>query len=62
MSDEFPEGWKWIPQRKKWHYFVRGHSLCGVMRARVGTFNKVADGGPDACKTCQGKLDKQHAI
>lgn len=59
MSEQSPEGWKWIRQRKKWHYFVDGRSLCGAMRSMAGTFNLIADGGPDGCKICQMVLSKR---
>lgn len=51
------EGWVWLSNSPKWHYFVKGRSLCG----RFGLFGKhdfVQEDGssPDNCKACQKKL------
>ncbi len=56
------EGWKWLINATKWHYFVKYESLCG----RWGTFGmddleKGMDDSPDNCKMCRRKLKARQA-
>ncbi len=56
------EGWKWLFNATKWHYFVDHESLCG----RWGTFtmNELEQGNdksPDNCKMCRRKLKARQA-
>lgn len=56
------EGWKWLMNATKWHYFVDHESLCG----RWGTFTMDAleqgnDNSPDNCKMCRRKLKARQA-
>jgi len=53
----FREGWTWLYNAKKWHYFVDNRSLCG----RWGLFSSVSlkqgnDNGSDNCAACKKKL------
>lgn len=56
------EGWKWLMNATKWHYFVDHDSLCG----RWGTFTmddleQGNDKSPDNCKMCRRKLKARQA-
>lgn len=54
------EGWKWLVNSTKAHYFVDGKSLCG----RWLTFSKGYEKGnidsPDNCKACVKRYKKEH--
>ncbi len=54
------EGWKWLINSTKYHYFRDNRSLCG----RYGVFSMgdvTPDNGVNAddCKCCRKKLDKE---
>ena len=60
MSDhetERLEGWTWLHNSPKWHYFRKGRSLCG----RWGLFlvgepmDPEDKDSPDNCKACWRK-------
>lgn len=57
---ENTEGWTWLSNATKWHYFIRedGKSLCG----KWGLFGSPEleqgdDDSEDNCKACQKKLE-----
>ena len=53
----FKEGWTWLHNSKKWHYFVDGRSLCGrwMLFSNPG-LEQGNDDSPDNCKACSKKL------
>ena len=58
-SDEINEGWTWLYNTTKWHYFKEGRSLCGKwMVLSKQDYELGNDDSPDNCKTCQKKLAK----
>jgi hypothetical protein len=65
MNGKLREGW-WMPFRsRKYHYFVKGRSLCGgwgfpdhsALEPDTGNMEK----GPDDCAACFKKLVKLRA-
>ena len=60
MAD-FKEGWNYLVNSPKWHYFRDGRSLC----RRWGIYGKNEDsqqgnnGSPDNCKACRTALEKE---
>ena len=60
MSEK-KEGWTWLYNSKKWHYFRDGRSLCGKW-GRFGspdTLEQGKDDSPDNCAVCRKKLAKE---
>lgn len=61
VANTKPEGWGWLTNSPKWHYFQDGRSLCG----RWFTFSKNFEDGnetsPDNCKSCVTKKQKAEA-
>lgn len=60
--EKLTEGWKWLINATKWHYFVDYQSLCG----RWGTFTMDSleqgnDESPDNCKMCKKRLKARQA-
>jgi len=55
MSEQ--EGWTWLINSRKWHYFVGPRSLCRRW-ALVGNpeLEKGNDDSPDNCAACKRKL------
>jgi len=54
------EGWGWLTNSRKWHYFVDGKSLCGKWWA-PWLRNDVEQGNndsPDNCAECKRRLKK----
>lgn len=50
------EGWTWLMNSPKWHYFREGRSLCGKwMILSHGGLQDDGGDGPDACSTCRRK-------
>jgi len=52
------EGWTWLYNATKWHYFVDGRSLCGKYML-FGQGNDLEQGhnnSPDNCVSCKRKL------
>lgn len=50
------EGWTWLSNSTKWHYFVDGISLCGKWRLLVtGDLEQGKDDSPDNCAACKKK-------
>ena len=55
------QGWKWLFNTRKWHYFVDGRSLCrkwGTLG--VGGCEDTNHDSPDNCKTCRRALEKKY--
>ena len=53
----FKEGWTWLLNAKKWHYFVDGRALCGKwMLFSTPELEQGNDNSPDNCVVCQKKL------
>ena len=69
MSTEHPtaeqraEGWTWLSNSRKWHYFIRadGRSLCGKYLLFKVPDELEADDGPsvDNCAGCVKALRKR---
>jgi hypothetical protein len=54
------EGWNWLVNTPKWHYFRGGISLCGSwMGLGLKEYEQGGDDSPDNCKACQKKLAKE---
>jgi hypothetical protein len=57
-EDKNKEGWTWLFNSKKWHYFRENKSLCGgfmlLGRPRLEQGNNTS---PDNCKRCLKKLN-----
>jgi hypothetical protein len=56
------EGWTYLLNAPKWHYFVGGRSLC----RRWALFSTTAlesgnDDSTDNCKSCRVELEKRRA-
>lgn len=56
------EGWTWLYNSKKWHYFVDHKSLCRKWMLLIATDLQIGnDSSPDNCKQCQKLLVKRNA-
>jgi len=54
------EGWGYIHNSPKWHYFIDGRSLCGRwLSLGLGKLEQGSDSSPDNCKACRRKLEKR---
>lgn len=57
---EIKEGWGWLINSTKWHYFVDGRSLCRrwqiLFPIKLERGNKDS---PDNCKACRKILNKR---
>ena len=55
------EGWTYLFNSTKWHYFRDGRSLCGKFALLLsGALEKGNDSSPDNCAACKRKkLTKQ---
>ena len=56
-KEKLKEGWGYLINSTKWHYFRNGRSLCG----KWGILSDKAlelgnDDSPDNCKACKKKL------
>jgi hypothetical protein len=56
MSEQHSEGWTWLFNSRKWHYFRDQKSLCGKW-AILGnpTLEQGNDRSPDNCASCKRK-------
>jgi len=52
------EGWTWLWNARKDHYFRNGRSLCGRWMCLGGDFYDFPD-PHTACATCMKKLEKE---
>jgi hypothetical protein len=54
------EGWGWLYNARKWHYFRDRRSLCGRwLGLGLGELQQGNDNSPDNCPTCAKKLLKE---
>lgn len=54
------EGWNWLLNSSKWHYFRGGRSLCGNwLGLGLTEYQQGNDESPDNCKACRKKLVKE---
>jgi len=55
------EGWNWIYNSPKWHYFVDGVSLCKrwMLFSIPKNLEQGNNNSPDNCKTCRKALLKR---
>jgi hypothetical protein len=60
-ATQIDEGWKWLFNSPKWHYFIKGKSLCGRWLSFGGGYQKGNDDSPDNCKACAKALKKLKA-
>lgn len=57
---ENKEGWTWLRNSPKWHYFVDGRSLCKrFMLFSTSKLEQGQDESPDNCKSCMKALIKR---
>ena len=63
MSERINEGWTWLVNSRKWHYFTQDKlSLCGkFMLLSLGALEAGNDDSPDNCAACKKKLAKRKA-
>lgn len=65
MSQQFDkqrEGWGWVHQSPKWHYFVNGRSLCSRwLGLGLGELEQGKDDSPDNCTACKKALQRRKA-
>lgn len=55
------EGWGWIKNSPKWHYFIDGRSLCGRWAYFDRELEQENDESPDNCTACKKALAKRKA-
>ena len=54
------EGWTWLSNSTKWHYFVDGKSLCGkFMLFSTSGLEQGNDNSQDNCMPCRRKLEER---
>jgi len=56
------EGWTWLVNSKKWHYFKEARSLCGkfvLFKKPVDGFETGNNDSKDNCIACNKKLCSQ---
>lgn len=54
------EGWTWLWNAKKEHYFVDGRSLCGRWGlVGPGDLHRSKDDSPNNCRECVRRLAQQ---
>jgi hypothetical protein len=60
MNETINEGWTWLFNSKKWHYFRNKKSLCGKFALLgKGEFEQGNDKSPDNCAMCKWKRLKE---
>jgi len=63
MKEPNKEGWTWLINSTKWHYFRNGKSLCGKwMTFGNPDLEQGNNNSPDNCKSCRNKLLKETAL
>jgi hypothetical protein len=55
------EGWTYLYNSPKWHYFRGGRSLCKRWMTFGSEFEQGMDKSPDNCKGCMTALEKERA-
>jgi len=61
-GDKMNEGWTWLINSRKWHYFRDSRSLCGkfaLFDPMSGDLERGNDDSPDNCAACKRKLEKE---
>ena len=60
---EITEGWGWLLNSTKWHYFLAdGKSMCGKwLRLSNDDQEQGNDDSPDNCAACRKKLKARKA-
>lgn len=57
------EGWTWLHNSTRWHYFDEGRSLCGKwMILSCDNLEIGNDNSPDNCAACGKKLAGRQAL
>lgn len=62
MTDHKIEGWTWLINARKWHYFRNGRSLCGqqmILKHPAEGYELDNPNSPDNCPRCRAKLVKE---
>ena len=62
MDKNKEEGWTWLQNSKKWHYFRNKKSLCGKWSLFIHPNEGYELGNNDSsdnCTTCRKKLEKE---
>lgn len=59
MSTKITEGWKWLMNAPKAHYFRDGRALCRRWMYLGSEFDTDIAASPDDCKICTAKLAKE---
>ncbi len=55
------EGWTWLYNSRKWHFFRNGRSLCGnFLLLQTGELEGDKD-SPDTCAACWKKRQHEKA-
>lgn len=65
MSEPPKEGWNWMYNARKWHYFRERRSLCCKWWLPLGELDCLQQGkdeSPDNCVTCKNILRKEKKI
>jgi len=55
------EGWTYLYNSPKWHYFRDGRSLCGKWMTFSKELERREIDSPDNCVACKKKRDKELA-
>ncbi len=56
------EGWTWLVNSRKWHYFRNSRSLCGKFMLLGSMLDELVQGNnnsPDNCLICRRKREKE---
>lgn len=61
VEEKHNEGWNWIYNSPKWHYFVDGKSLCKrwMLFSTPKNLEQGNNNSPDNCKLCRKTLEKR---
>ena len=62
MMTQNKEGWTWLFNSRKDHYFVDGRSLCGRWLCFSDDVEIGDDDNKDNCKACQRELKKRKKL
>lgn len=55
------EGWAWLSNATKWHYFRDSRSLCRRWMFLGDELESGKDNSPDNCESCKRALVKERA-
>ncbi len=63
MSEDIKEGWTWLINATKWHYFRDNRSLCGkyglIGGHKLHEFDPKDEPSSDNCSACWQKRMKE---